>query len=68
MEVRGEDAGIEDEESDVGGDTELADLEDEVACVGGIVERELSPVHGETLERAVFVNDPVEGIEAGKPV
>ena len=68
LEVRGEDAGIEDEESDVGGDTELADLEDEVACVGGVVEGELSPVHGETLERAVFIHDPVEGIEAASTV
>ncbi len=68
LEVGGEEAGVEDEEGDVGGDAELADFEDEVAGVGGVVEGELSPVHGEALKGAVFVDDPVKGIEACKTV
>lgn len=63
-EVVCEEAGVQDEDGDVGGDAELANFEDVVAAVGGGVEVVLSPVEAEALEVAVFVGNPVEVVES----
>lgn len=64
MEVFVEEAGVEDEEGEVGGDAELADFEDVVAGVGVAVELLLGPVEAEADGVAVFVCYPIEVVEA----
>jgi len=59
VEVRGEEAGVEYEECEVGGDAELAYFEDVVAGVGVAVEVLLCPVEVEADGVAVFVGYPV---------
>ena len=64
LEVWSEEAGVEDEEGDEGGDTELAHLQDIVAGVLGLVEFELSPVGFEADGAAGFIGNPIEVGEA----
>lgn len=60
FEVVGEEAGVEDEHGDEGGDAELAYFEDVVSEVLGFVELELCPVGLESDSAACFVGYPVE--------
>lgn len=64
VEVFVEEAGVEDEEGEVGGYAELADFEDVVAGVGVAVEVALRPVEFKADGVAVFVCYPVEVVEA----
>ena len=63
VEVFVEEAGVEDEDGKVGGDAELADFEDVVACMGVAVEVLLSPVEFEADGVAFFICNPVEVVE-----
>lgn len=63
VEIFGEEAGIEDEEGEVSGDAELADLENVVAGVAVAVEVLLRPVEAKADGVAVFVGYKVEVIE-----
>lgn len=62
--VFAEEHGVEDEDCDEGGDAELADFEDGVTCVHVVVELTLSPIHSEAYHFSVFVEDPIEVVEA----
>ena len=59
-EVWGEDAGVQDEDGDEGGDAELAYFEDVVAGVAVFVEVQLRPVGFETDGSPCFVGYPVK--------
>lgn len=63
-----EEHGVQDVDGDEGGDAELADFEDGVAGVHGFKEFPLRPVHVEADAFAVFVEDPIEVVEASFPV
>lgn len=60
FEVVGEEAGVEDEHGDEGGDAELTDFQDVVSEVLGFVELELCPVGLEADGSACFVGYPVQ--------
>ncbi len=61
--VGGEEGGVQLQDGGKGGDAELAHFQDVVAVVELVVEFFLRPIHTETLEQPLLINDPVEVVE-----